>query len=51
MILRQDRREMDKEKWTETRLGKAREDLYKKAGMSRWQAEGKDDKGVNVLEL
>ena len=43
--------EMDKEKWTETRLRKVREDLYKKAGMSRWEAEGKDDKGENVVEL
>ena len=41
VILRQCRREIDKEKWTESRLGKAREDLYKKAGMSRWEAEGR----------
>ena len=50
-ILRQCRREMYKEKWTETRLGKAREDLYKKAGISSWEAEGRDDKGENVVKL
>ena len=42
---------MDKEKWTETRSGKAKEDLYKKAGMSRWEAEGRDEKGENVMKL
>ena len=28
---------MDKQKWTETRLGKAVEGLYKKTAMNRWQ--------------
>ena len=51
VILRQCRKEMDKEKWTATRLGKAREDLYKKAEMSKWEAEGRGDKGENVVEL
>ena len=30
VILRQCRKDMDKAKWTETRLGKAREEFYKK---------------------
>ena len=33
------------------RLRKARADLYKKAVISRCEAEGRDDKGENLVEL
>ena len=51
VILRQCRRDMDKGKWTETRLGKVREDLYKNAGKSKWEVKERDDKWENVVEL
>ena len=50
VILKPCRREMNKEKWTETRLGKAREELYTNVGMSRWKAEGRDDNKENVVQ-
>ena len=50
-MLRENSREMNEEKWTETRLRKARENLQKKAEMSKWEADGRDYKRENVMEL
>jgi len=50
VILKQCRREMDKEKWKETRMGQVREEMYRKAGMSIWEEESRDDRGENIAE-
>jgi len=44
------RKEMDKERWEKTKMGKVRKEMLEKINVKRWELEARDDKGENIIE-
>jgi len=44
------RKEIDREGWEKTKMGRARKEMLERANVKRWELEAKDDKGENTIE-